>query len=238
MHSDGDEIHVKNRSIDSLDMNMKNYRVALVALLVAQYATFASGNEADRRAMDAYSLKRYQQLATTKNPKDIVAGQYRMDIHHTSVTVRLAHDDLSYYTLRFNDIAGTLTFDPAHSAATELNVTIDPKSVDTGDKEFDQKIATRYFEADQHPAITFTSASVTLSSGHFVIDGTMEFHGVKRPLKLDATFNGFTSHYGDGPRMGFSATGTFNRSDFGVGQYVPLEADKVSISIETELEKV
>jgi polyisoprenoid-binding protein YceI len=65
-----------------------------------------------------------------------------------------------------------------------------------------------------------------------VVDGVLDFHGVKKPVTLKVVYRGFAS-----PRLGFSGEATFKRSDFGVGQWVPLEADEVTILIETEFVK-
>ena len=219
------------------ETHVKLSYMAFVALLVIPQAFSVMATGTSQQALDALSLEKYKHLATTKDPSAISAGGYKLDPHHTSVTVKLAHDDLSYYTLRFDDVEGALSFDPHTATATSISVTINPNSVDTGDMDFNKKIASRYFEADQYPSITFNSASAKLSGDHFVIIGVLDFHGVKRPLKLDMTFNGFTTRYGDQTRMGFSGTATFNRSNFGVGEYAPLEADKVTLLIETEFEK-
>ena len=48
--------------------------------------------------------------------------------------------------------------------------------------------------------------------------GDFTLHGVTRPVTLDATFNGGYAGHPMDPhaRIGFSARGTFKRSDFGI----------------------
>ncbi|QWT21353.1 YceI family protein [Bacillus sp. NP157] len=181
------------------------------------------------KAEDASAMAQYQALHLSRDPSAALAGTYKLDPHHTSVVARLAHMDLSHYTLRFDDASGSFAFDPASATATHLDITVNPASVDTGDTKFDQRIATKYFEADAHPAIHFTADAVKIVGGHATINGTLDFHGVARPLLLTATYNGFAQS-----RMGFSGEATFKRSDFGVGQWAPLEGDAVSIVVETE----
>jgi polyisoprenoid-binding protein YceI len=36
------------------------------------------------------------------------------------------------------------------------------------------------------------------------------------------------------PAIGFNATTSFNRSDFGIGSYVPMVGDKITVNITTE----
>ena len=210
---------------------LKIASIALLALLVTMPMAVAA-QTAQKPAEDASAASTYKNLNLTKDPRAAAAGDYKLDPHHTSVTAKLAHMDLSRYTLRFDSVSGGFSFDPAQASASGLAISIDPKSVSTGDPTFDKRIAQKYFEADKYPAITFTSATVKISGEHMVVDGVLDFHGVKKPVTLNVIYRGFAS-----PRLGFSGEATFKRSDFGVGQWVPLEADDVTILVETEFVK-
>jgi polyisoprenoid-binding protein YceI len=201
------------------------------ALLIA--APIGIGARANQvPAEDATAATQYKLLKVTKNPKAIIAGEYKLDPHHTSVVAKLAHMDLSHYTLRFDSVSGRFEFDPAQTSASGLEISIDPKSVDTGDQAFDKKIANRYFEADKYPSITFISSTAKITNDNMHVDGILDFHGVRKPIVLNVTYRGFAQ-----TRLGFSGEATFKRSDFGVGEWVPLEADEVTILIETEFVK-
>lgn len=212
-------------------MKSSNASVAVfVALLLSAPVVMAI--QQNQAAEDATASAQYKALNLTKNPTAAAAGDYKLDPHHTSVTAKLAHMDLSHYTLRFDSVSGGFSFDPTHATASNLTVAIDPKSVDTGNPTFDKRIATRYFEADKYPSITFTSSSVKIVGDHFSVDGLLDFHGVQKPVSLNVIYRGFTHG-----RMGFSGEATFKRSEFGVGEWVPLEADEVTLLIETEFVK-
>lgn len=203
----------------------------LLALLVAM--PFAVAAQTDQKpAEDASAASQYKNMNLTRDPKAAAAGEYKLDPHHTSVTAKLAHMDLSRYTLRFDTVSGGFSFDPSRATASTLAISIDPDSVSTGDPKFDKRIAQRYFEADKYPAMTFTAATVRITGEHMMIDGMLDFHGVKKPLTLKVVYRGFAT-----PRMGFSGEATFKRSDFGVGQWIPLEADEVTLLVETEFVK-
>ena len=75
------------------------------------------------------------------------------------------------------------------------------------------------------------------------VTGNLTLHGVTRPITLRVTFNGGyapQSFDPGGARIGFSATGTLFRSDFGMGFGVPAPGttlgvgDAVEIVIEAE----
>jgi polyisoprenoid-binding protein YceI len=204
---------------------------AIVTVSLALLASIPAGNamqNAPAAAEDATAAAQYKALNLTKDPAMAAAGTYKLDPHHTSVVAKLVHMDLSHYTLRFDSISGGFDYDPAHATASNLQISLDPASIDTGDQAFDKRIAKRYLETDKYPAITFTASSVKMVGDQFHVDGMLDFHGAKKPLSLSVTYRGFTH-----ARMGFSGEATFNRSEFGVGEWVPLEGDEVTILIET-----
>ena len=60
----------------------------------------------------------------------------------------------------------------------------------------------------------------------------LTFHGVSKPITLEATFHGAGINPLDKSyTVGFNATTSLKRSDFGVGAFVPLIGDDVAIRI-------
>lgn len=168
------------------------------------------------------------------------AGTYSLDKAHASVTAKIMHLGLSAYTLRFRGIDGSYTFDPARPAASKIQVSIDPKSVDTGDAKFNDEIAANFFGAGKYPAITFVSTQVVpQEGGRGKVTGRLTLNGVTRPVTLDVIYNGARKGMRGEERMGFSAVTTVRRSDFGVAKALPTSVlgDDVSILIETEFTK-
>jgi polyisoprenoid-binding protein YceI len=174
----------------------------------------------------------------TQDPSAAPAGTYHLDKKHASVTMKLSHMGLSYYTMRFDTIDASYTYDPSNPAASKIQVAIDPKSVDTDNPPFNQEIAEQFFEADKYPAITFVSTAVHPGAGgKGEVVGDLTFHGVTRPVVLDVVFNGTGQGMMHEQRMGFSGVTTVKRSDFGVTKYVPLVGDDVTVLIEAEFTK-
>jgi polyisoprenoid-binding protein YceI len=172
------------------------------------------------------------------DPAAAPGGEYKLDKSHTSVTVKLTHLGLSYFTMRFDKVQGDYSYDPAHPEATKVEATIDPASVDTGDAGFNRQIAGQVFEADKFPEIRFVSTALrSTSDGRGVLVGDLTFHGVTKPVNLDVIYNGLGHGLLHEPRMGFSASTVIRRSDFGAAKYEPMVGDNVSILIETEFSK-
>jgi polyisoprenoid-binding protein YceI len=172
------------------------------------------------------------------DPAAAPAGTYHLDPKHASVTLKLSHMGLSYYTMRFDKIDASYTYDPANPAASHINVRIDPASIDTDNPPFNAEIADQFLEAGKYPTITFVSTAVHPGAGgKGEVVGALTFHGVTRPVTLDVVFNGTGQGMMHEQRMGFSGVTTIKRSDFGVTKYVPLVGDDVTVLIETEFTK-
>jgi polyisoprenoid-binding protein YceI len=182
-------------------------------------------------------------------PADAPAGEYTLDPAHTSVNFRVSHMGLSHYTARFTKVAGKIKFDPANPAAQSVTATIDANSLQTNYPEpqkldFDGQVEKEFLAADKHPTITFTSTKVDVTgpnSAH--VTGDLTLNGVTKPVTLETTFNGgYKAGSMDpmGARVGFSAHGTFKRSDFGIKYGIPAPGttlgvgDEVEVTIESE----
>ena len=184
------------------------------------------------------------------------AATYRIDPTHASITWRVNHFGLAKYTARFKSFDATLSFNPADIAANAVDVTIDPLSVETdypgdykaghadsGFASWNEDLAknAQWFNAGAHPQISFKSTSATQASpANGTVTGDLTFLGVTRPVTLDVTYNGVARMpwAPDQDKIGFSATTTLKRSDFGMGAYIPNIGDEVEVIIEAEFAEV
>ncbi len=177
------------------------------------------------------------------------AGVYVMDLSHTSVSLRVMHLGLSFYTARFTKLDGQLTFDPANPAAQSVTAVIDADTMQTNypdpaKLDFDTQVETQFLAAKQFPKITFTSTKVEPTGPRTAkVTGNLTLRGVTKPVILEATFNGgYKAGKMDpsGARIGFSAKGVFKRSDYGIGFAIPAPGtnmgvgDQIEVTIESE----
>ena len=197
---------------------------------------------------DAAVVPDTRPAAVAQPPADAPAGQYTMDMGHTSVTFRVSHIGLSNYTSRFSKVDGKLSFDPANPAAQSVTATIDAKSLETDypdpKLDFDAQVQKEFLDTANHPQITFTSTKVEPTGPRTArITGDLTLKGVTKPVVLQATWNGGYKPGAmdpSGARVGFSAHGAFKRSDFGVTYGLPAPGttmgvgDEIQVAIETE----
>jgi len=185
---------------------------------------------------------------------DAPAGVYKVDPNHASLHFSVTHLGVSNYVMRFTDFDVTVDLNPSDLQASSVKMTIDPASIRTdfsGDYKgthpdspfdtWDESLAKSedFLNADAYPAITFTSTNVELSDeGTLRVTGDLELRGETRPVTLDVSVVGsmYTHPLLGVGLVGFSAMGSFDRSDFGVTHLLepPLVGDTVTLYFEGE----
>lgn len=173
------------------------------------------------------------------DPAATPAGHYVLDKEHASIVLRVRHMGFSRYTMRFNRLDSAFTYDPLHPEATQVSAEIEAESLDAGPNRLGKQFANQFLDAEANPKIVFVSKALKLNGdGTGVLTGELTLRGVTRPVDLNVLFNGVGPGLLAGHRVGFSATGTLRRSDFGSTLYLPnLVGDDVDFEIEVEFYK-
>ena len=167
------------------------------------------------------------------------AGTYKVDSYHTQVEFSLSHFGFTNYAGLLAGVTGSLQLDPAHLTAAKLDVTIPIQSITTTvPKLTDELKGAQWFDSEKFPAATFTSTKVVSSgNGEATITGNLTLHGVTQPVVLHAHFIGAGVNPIDKAyTVGFEATTTIKRSEFGVSAYVPAIGDDVELTLEGAFE--
>jgi len=162
---------------------------------------------------------------------------YKLDPGHTMVLFSWNHFGFSNPTANLGLGDGTLVFDEKNPAQSTVEVTLPLADLDTHVGKLDEHLKKPdFFDAEKYPAVTFKSTKVQALGGHkFKVTGDLTVHGVTKPVVLDATLNRVGPHpMSKSQSIGFDATASIKRSDFGVGAYVPNVSDEIKIRITTE----
>lgn len=176
--------------------------------------------------------------APTLDPVQLPAGAYRLDPGHSSITWRIRHLGLSWYTARFDAIEASLEFDAARPEDARLVAIVRAGSVSTGDPDFDAVLCQPgWFDCDRHPEIVFRSERIEITgpdTGR--VHGQLSLKGVTRPAVLETQFYGGLFNPLEGRRaLGFGADMTIDRTQFDVGRLPGnFIGDAVRIRIEAE----
>ncbi len=171
----------------------------------------------------------------------VPAGSYELDKAHASLIFRVNHVGFSNYTGRFSRFDAKLQFDPAHPERSSVTVAIDPASIQVESPPegfLDSLRSAQWLDVAKFPTLAFRSTKVTRTGAKGLrIEGELDLHGVKKPMTLEATYNGGYAGHPMDPhaRIGFSAHGTLKRSQFGVAYGIPAPGTTMGVGDDVEV---
>ena len=171
-----------------------------------------------------------------------LAGTWTLDPAHTSVELSVRHMMVATVRGRLRPVGGELHVDGDDPFRSYVDVELDAASVDTGNPDRDTHLRSPDFlDSDRFPTITFRSVDVEdQGDGSYLITGDLTVKGETRPIRLDAELGGIIRDPFGNDRMGFSASGTIDRSEFGLTWNAALEGgglvlgDKLKVNIDAE----
>ena len=175
--------------------------------------------------------------ADAATPIQAASGTYKLDPSHTDVLVQWTHMGFSNPSAHFGNVDGTLVFDAADPTKSSVQVTLPLSGLNSFTAKFDEHLKSAdFFDAAKFPTATFKSTKVEAAGeGKLRVTGDLTIKDVTKPVVLDVTLNKAADH----PMLttaaiGFDATATISRTEFGVGAYVPNVGDEVTLRITTE----
>lgn len=176
----------------------------------------------------------------TKDVAKVTGGTYAVEPSHTQIV--FAYDHMGF-TNNLGVIAqptGTLTLDKANPAASKVSIEVPIANLTTGIPALNEHLAKpEFFDAAKFPTATFVSTGVkTDGPTGATISGNLTIKGITKPVTLDAEFYGAGANpMNKKENIGFVATGTIKRSDFGMGMAVPVVGDAVELKIIAAFQK-
>jgi len=162
---------------------------------------------------------------------------YKLDPNHTVVLASWSHFGYSHPAANFGQADGTLVYDADKVGASSVQVTLPLAGLNSFVPDFDEHLRSAdFFEADKYPSITFKSTKVEAAGkDKLKVTGDLTIKDNTKPVVLDVTLNKAADHpMAKRAAIGFDATTTIKRTDFGVGKFVPNVSDEVQLRITTE----
>ena len=170
---------------------------------------------------------------------------------HSAAAFAVRHMMVSVMRGLFKNVHGSIEFDPDRPAtAAGVEADIDAAGIWSGDDARDAHLrGPDFLDVERYPRIVFRSVEVRCAGeADFRVAGNLELHGVTRPVTLDARYLGrWQCPYWEGgrdlgpvSRIGFTATTTINRHDFGVSWNAPMDrggvvvGDEVAVTLDVE----
>ena len=147
------------------------------------------------------------------------ADSYQFDSAHTEIGFSISHWVINKVHGTFDKFDGSLSYDEKNPEKSAVDVSIDATSIDTRNDRRDKHLnSPDFFDTAKFPTLTFKSTKVALDADGKTLDvsGDLTIHGVTKPVVLKTTITGkMDDNYGNS-RLGFEATTSINRQDYGV----------------------
>jgi polyisoprenoid-binding protein YceI len=183
---------------------------------------------------------------TTQTTTPAAVSTWKIDPVHSVVEFRVRHLMISSVRGHFTGVSGSLTYNEADAAHSQIEASIDAASIDTRDPQRDTHLKSAdFFDVEKFPALTFRSSRINRrSDGTLTVSGPLTIHGVTQDTEL--VVEGPTPPVKDpwgNERIGITASTKINRSHYGLNFNVALETggvmvgEEVAITLELEFVK-
>ena len=152
--------------------------------------------------------------------KSVAPTTWGADTSHSKLGFEITHMMISDVEGSFKNFQSTITSSKPDFSDAVVELTADVNSINTDNEKRDEHLKGEdFFDTAKYPKLTFKSTSVKKVSGNkYKVAGNLTFHGVTKPIVLDATLRGITTNpMSKKPTAGFKVTGTIKRADFKFG---------------------
>lgn len=164
------------------------------------------------------------------------------DTAHSKLGFEITHLMISDVEGSFKNFESKITASKDDFSDAVVELSADVNSVNTDNEKRDAHLLNAdFFDAAKYPKLTFKSTSFKkVSNNKYKVAGNLTFHGVTKPVVLDATLRGISNNPATKATIaGFKVTGTIKRSDFNFGtKYATaMLSDEVTLNANTEFVK-
>ena len=161
---------------------------------------------------------------------------YKVDPVHSSSAFRIKHANIAWFWGRFNEPTGSFVLDESNPANSRFVIELSAEKVDTANPKRDAHLKSPdFFNAKQHPKITFKSTSVKPGEGAnmLAVTGDLTMHGVTKQITVPVELSG-KGELMKQQRAGVEATMTVKMSDFEIKGVPGMLSDEVKVVVSLE----
>jgi len=163
---------------------------------------------------------------------------YNIDTAHSEIAFVARHMMFAKVRGQFKSWTAALSYDPRDLSKTGVQVDIDTASIDTREAQRDGHLRSDdFFNAEKFPKMTFRSKRIEgAGEKKYKLVGDLTIRDVTREMSLDVEQTGGGKDPWGNQRLGFSAKGAINRSDWGLKWNQALDAGGVLLGEKVEIE--
>jgi len=168
--------------------------------------------------------------------QDRLAGTWNFNPVHSSAAFTVNYL-VATFSGTFEDVEATL-------ADGKLSGSVKVASVRVKDENLAAHLqGPDFFDAEQHPTISFTSDTLTIDGDDLTLDGELTLKGVTKPVRATGKVQGPTEDFMGNTRLGFTLEATIDRTAYGVSWNADLPkggqalGNDVTLTVELEFIK-
>jgi polyisoprenoid-binding protein YceI len=177
-------------------------------------------------------------LAAALSMSSVQAADYVIDSKgaHASINFKIQHLGYSWLTGRFNDFEGTFSYDDEKPSDASIMVNITTDSIDSNHAERDKHLkGDDFLDVDEYPSAKFVSTKIVeKGDGMMDVMGDFTFHGVTKPITINAKKIGEGKDPWGGYRAGFMGTTVIALKDFGIDYDLGPASQTVELELHVE----
>ncbi len=172
-------------------------------------------------------------------------SKWSVDASHSSLDFSVRHMMIASVKGTFNSFNAAIEANPEDLTTASIEFNVELASIDTRNGDRDNHLRSAdFFDVENNPNMTFQSTSIVKTDDNeYNVTGNLSLHGVTRPETFKVTFEGQGKDPWGNEKVGFSAEGKINRSDYGLTYNAALETggvligDQIKVSLQIEAAK-
>jgi polyisoprenoid-binding protein YceI len=169
---------------------------------------------------------------TTTTSLSELTGEYVLDTTQTRIGFIVRQVLVMKVHGQYDEFEGSARLDGDDPSKSSVQLVIQAKSINTGNRRRDEHLGSAFLSAADHPAITFTSTKVEqVDQANFRVTGDLSIRSTTKPVTVDFELTGAE----DG-RVSFEGRATIDRKDFGVSWNAVLEGGGTLVGEQVTLE--
>jgi len=171
---------------------------------------------------------------------------WAIDPNHTHINFSVRHMMVTNVKGEFTKFSGKVNFDPEELGETEVELTIEPASINTRVEDRDNHLRSPdFFDVANYPEITFRSTDVIVESdSEAELIGNLTIRNQTHPITLNIRLQGIGQDPYGRTIAGFEISGKLNRTKWGLNWNQGLETggvlvgEDIKLAVDVELVEV
>jgi polyisoprenoid-binding protein YceI len=162
--------------------------------------------------------------------------RYTVDDSQSEVVARVAFLGLADNTARFPDMSGSLALSFADLNSVDMHVTVDARTLTTGDSQTARLRGRQFFDVANHPTVSFTGDQIRFTGERTAtVTGQITAKGITRPSSIAVTFSQPITDMSTRDPVSIVATTSIDRRQFGMTAFPLIVGNRVRITIRARM---